>query len=161
MIDRLAQLADILPPPAPPPLPAVPWWQGPGPWLLLGAVALALVVAAWVWAQGRAWRRLRAQARTAGGQTVAVPQAAAALAAALRARVPETDWPQPLHAAFDTLRYAPQATPQGLRSLCALLEAASRRAARRAWRGHDRARAAFVAATAASPCSQGASEAGR
>ena len=57
MIDRLAAIADIVPPMPVAPPPALPWWQGP--W----GVALCLALVLLVCAGGLAWWRSRAQRR--------------------------------------------------------------------------------------------------
>jgi hypothetical protein len=156
-MDRLAALADILPPLPPAPLPPAPWWQTPLPWL---ALAVALAVCVWLvlgWRRGRVWRRLQAHARAAlqcetqGPQTsqLATHMAthlATHLAAQLRLALPEDDWPQPLRTAFDALRFAPASaeTSITLKAAAQTLESAATQALRAAWWGRARAQAAFV-----------------
>ena len=156
-MDRLAALADILPPLPPAPLPPAPWWQTPQPWL---ALVVALVLCAWVvlgWRRGRTWRLLRAQARavlqreTQGPQTTQLAtelatQLATHLAAQLRLVLPEAGWPQPLRTAFDALRFAPASaeTSIDLKAAAQTLESAATQALRAAWWGRARAHAAFV-----------------
>lgn len=152
-MDRLAALADILPPPPPAPLPPAPWWQTPLPWL---ALVFALALCVWVvlgWRRGRTWRLLRAQARavlqreTQGPQTTRLTtELATHLAAQLRLVLPETDWPQPLRTAFDALRFAPASaeTSVTLKAAAQTLESAATQALRAAWWGRARAQAAFA-----------------
>ncbi|OYV29742.1 MAG: hypothetical protein B7Z79_09555 [Thiomonas sp. 20-64-9] len=156
-MDRLAALADILPPLPPAPLPPAPWWQTPQPWL---ALVFAPALCVWVvlgWGRGRTWRLLRAQARavlqreTQGPQTTQLAtelatQLATHLAAQLRLALPEADWPQPLRTAFDALRFAPASaeTSIDLKAAAQTLESAATQALRAAWWGRARAHAAFV-----------------
>ncbi|CAZ87691.1 conserved hypothetical protein [Thiomonas arsenitoxydans] len=156
-MDRLAALADILPPLPPAPLPPAPWWQTPLPWL---ALVFALALCVWVllgWRRGRVWRLLRAQARavlqreTQGPQTSQLTtelttQLATHLAAQLRLALPEAGWPQPLRTAFDALRFAPASaeTSITLKAAAQTLESAATQALRAAWWGRARAYAAFV-----------------
>jgi hypothetical protein len=156
-MDRLAALADILPPLPPAPLPPALWWQTPLPWL---ALVFALALCAWVvlgWRRGRTWRLLRAQARavwqreTQGPQTTQLAtelatQLATHLAAQLRLALPEAGWPQPLRTAFDALRFAPASaeTSIDLKAAAQTLESAATQALRAAWWGRARAHAAFV-----------------
>ena len=150
-MDRIAALADILPPAPPPPLPPAPWWQGPTAWLL---AAFALMMLAWVllWLRrSRRWRALHAAARQAARADCTPQQAATLLAAQLHSVLPEADWQQTLRGPFDTLRFAPtggnQTVAQAgqlLRGVARAVEQASRRAARSAWRGRAQAHAAFV-----------------
>jgi hypothetical protein len=148
-MDRAALLADILPPPAPPALPPAPWWSQPAPWLALAAAVVLALLAAWAWRQSRPWRRLAAAAADAALKAEADPRAAALLLAAnLRAVLPEAQWPPPLRALLDALRYAPddaQVAPQTAR-VAREIEQAARRAAARAWRGQRSAQHALVLA---------------
>lgn len=152
-MDRLAALADILPPLPPAPLPPAPWWQTPQPWL---ALTVALALCAWAvlgWRRGRVWRLLRAQARgvlqreTQGPQTPQLTtELATHLAAQLRLVLPEADWPQPLRTAFDALRFAPASAEASsvLKTTAQTLETAATQALRAAWWGKPRAQAAFA-----------------
>ena len=145
MMDRLAALADILPPLPPAPLPPAPWWQGPQLWLVL---AVALAVCVWMgvgWLRGRAWRRLRAQARAVLRDGLPAQQAATQLAAQLREVWPESDWPPPLCGTFDGLRFAPETAETSilLHATAQRLESAATQAMRAIWRGRARAKAAF------------------
>ena len=141
-MDRIAALADIILPAPPPPLPPAAWWQLPAVWLAAALVALA---AAWalLWLRrSRIWRRLggaAAQVVGAPGKAdaaVSTQDAAAALAAQLRAVLPEADWPPALRQTLDALRFAPQSAPDAqveLHRLAAAIQVASRQAARPAW----------------------------
>lgn len=150
-MDRIAALADIIAPTPPPPLPPALWWQGPTVWLL-AAFVLALLAWALFWLRrSRRWRALLAAAHQAVRADGAPQQAAIRLAAQLHRVLPETDWPQALRGPFDTLRFAPTGGAQSveqarqvLRSVAGVVEQASRRAARTAWRGRKSASAAFV-----------------
>lgn len=148
-MDRAALLADILPPPAPPALPPAPWWSQPTPWLALAAAVVLALLAAWTWRQSRPWRSLAEAAADAAREADVDPRAAALLLAAkLRAVLPETQWPPPLRAVLDALRYAPadaDAAAQAARVAHEIAQAA-RRAAVRGWRGQRAARGAFVLA---------------
>ena len=93
MMDRLAALADILPPLPPAPLPPAPWWQTPLPWL---ALVFVLAVCVWVllgWRRGRTWRLLRAQARAVWQRETQVPQTTQ-LATLLAAQLRSTQHPE-------------------------------------------------------------------
>ena len=144
-MDRLAALADILPPLPPALLPPVPWWQAPQPWL---GLAVALAACAWAalgWRRGRTWRRLRAQARAVlrdGADGSQATQLGTHLAAQLRLVLPEADWPQPLRTAFDALRFAPVTaeTSIGLMAAARMLESAAAQALRAAWKKQQRSR---------------------
>ncbi len=150
-MDRVAALADIVPPSPPAAVAVAPWWQHPAVALVL-IVAVALLAAAWA-RRSRRWRRLRASVRgacRAGGG--AVPDRAVALAAALRAALPEADWPQALRGALDRLRYASAAEPQASRRLAALsatVDSAATRAIAASALSPRRARAAFLRRCAA------------
>lgn len=152
-MDRLAALADILPPLPPAPLPPAPWWQTPQSWLALTVVMALCAWAVLGWRRGRVWRRLRAQARgvlqreTQGPQTPQLTtELATHLAAQLRLVLPEAGWPQPLRTAFDALRFAPASAeaPITLKAAAQTLESAATQALRAAWWGRARAHAAFV-----------------
>ena len=143
-MDRLAALADILPPPPPPPLPPLPWWQMPALAWALAALSLLLIWAALGWRRRRAWARLQRQARAAQAAAAAVAPTATQLAAALRRQWPEADWPQPLQSHFDTLRFAAEADAALLRQVAAGVEQASARAGRAAWWSRAAARRRFV-----------------
>ena len=135
-MNRIAALADILPPAAPPPLPPAAWWQLPTVWL-----AAALVMFAVVWTllwlrRSRRWRRLRAAALQAQHGGMHPPQAATRLAADLRAVLPEAAWPPALRQRLEALRFAPlfaQDAQAELHRLAAHIAAASRLAVRAAW----------------------------
>ncbi|MGC9162545.1 MAG: hypothetical protein ACP5F9_03225 [Thiomonas sp.] len=135
-MDRIAALADILPPAAPPPAPPPPWWVEPSVWL---AAALVAILVGWtlLWLRrSRGWRALRAAAKQAMQPAGGTAPAAARLAACLRALLPETDWPLELRARLDALRFAPLTEAQArvqLQQLATELAAASAQAARAAW----------------------------
>lgn len=148
-MDRIAALADILPPAPPPPAPPSPWWTQPAVWLVAAFVAIFV---GWMllWLRrSRGWRALRAAAKQAlqsGGKTAS---AAAELAACLRALLPETDWPLELRARLDALRFAPLSDAQArmqLQQLASELAAASAQALRTAWWQPVRAAAVLRAA---------------
>jgi len=143
MMDRLAALADILPPPHPAPLPSTPWWQQPG---LAWALAAALLLTAWAvvgWRRRRVWTQLRRHARRVRSGSAPAAPAATQLAAALRQRWPETAWPSALRNGLDDLRFAPRPDAARLRQLALAVEAACARAARAAWWSHARAQRCF------------------
>ena len=143
-MDRLAALADILPPPPPAPLPPLPWWQMP--WVGW-ALAAALLIVAWGvlgWRRRRAWTRLQHQARAARAQGAAPAPAATQLAAAVRLLWPESDWPQTLRTHLDDLRFAPRPDAARLRQIALGVETAGARAARAAWWSRARAQRRFV-----------------
>ena len=142
-MDRLAALADILPPPPPPPLPPLPWWQTPTWAWALAALSLLLIWAALSWRRRLVWARLQRQARAARASAAVVPTATQ-LAAALRRQWPEADWPQRLQSHFDTLRFAAEADAALLQQVAAGVEQASARAARAAWWSRAAARRRFV-----------------
>lgn len=140
-MDRLAALADILPPPPPAPL---PWWQMP--WVGW-ALAAALLLVAWGvlgWRRRRVWTRLQRQARAVRTESAAPASAATQLAAALRLLWPETDWPQTMRTRLDELRFAPRPDAARLRQIALGVESASARAARAAWWSRVRAQRRFV-----------------
>lgn len=146
-MDRVAALADIVPPVAPPAVPPAGWWLLP--WFGIALLA-ALVLWAGIWRRrSRPWRRLRIAARRARRDEGDADAAARAveLAAALRCALPEADWPQGLRRRLDDLRYAPATEAQSrrdLRALGAQLEPAAARAAAAAAVSSRRARSAFT-----------------
>ena len=154
-MDRIAALADIIPPAPPPPLPPAAWWQLPAVWL---AAALVTLVVGWtlLWLhRSRRWRRLGdAAAQISLGSTknleaVNMAHRATALAAQLRAVLPESDWPSALRLTLDTLRFAPRSATEALAALqqvAAAIQAASCQAARAAWRPSNPAQAVFARA---------------
>lgn len=154
-MDRIAALADIIPPAPPPPLPPAAWWQLPAVWLAAALVALA---AAWalLWLlRSRIWRRLGgAAAKVVGAPgkadaAVSTEDAATALAVHLRAVLPEADWPPALRQTLDALRFAPQSAPDAqaeLHRLASAIQVASRQAARAAWWRPTLPQAAFARA---------------
>ena len=154
-MDRIAALADIIPPAPPPPLPPAAWWQLPAVWL---AAALVTLVVGWtlLWLhRSRRWRRLGdAAAQISLGSTknleaVSMAHRATALAAQLRAVLPESDWPSALRLTLDTLRFAPWPVTEALAALqqtATAIQAASRQAAHAAWRPANPARAVFARA---------------
>ncbi|WP_079416386.1 hypothetical protein [Thiomonas intermedia] len=149
-MDRLAALADILPPQPPAPLPPLPWWQMPwAGW----ALAAALLFVAWgvlAWRRTRVWTRLQRQAHAvrtdsaATAESAATASAATQLAAALREQWPESDWPQTMRTPLDDLRFAPRPDAARLRLIALGVERASARAARAAWWSPARAQRRFV-----------------
>ncbi|WP_449369455.1 hypothetical protein [Thiomonas sp.] len=145
MMDRLAALADILPPLPPAPLPPAPWWQAPQLWLGLAVVLAVCVGMGLAWMRGRAWRRLRAQARAAQGGVLPASQTAVQLAAQLRVFWPEADWPPSLRVDFDRLRFAHESaeTASLLHATAQRLEFAATPALRAAWLSRTRAQTAF------------------
>lgn len=148
-MDRAALLADILPPPVPPALPPVPWWSHPLVWLAAAVALLLAGLALWAWRRARVWRHLAAAAAPCARQAEPDPRAAALrLAAALREHLPETQWPPPLRAAMDTLRYAPGGATAAIHParVAQAVEQAAHRAAWYAWRGRRAAQRAFASA---------------
>lgn len=151
-MNRLAALADILPPAAPPPLPPAAWWQQSTVWL---AAALVTLAVAWtlLWLRrSRRWRGLRTAARQVMQDGMAAPQAATRLAAPLRAVLPEADWPPALRQTLEALRFAPLSAPDAqaaLLRLAADIEAASREAVRTAWWRPGLAQTMFTGALSA------------
>jgi hypothetical protein len=155
-MNRIAALADILPPAAPPPLPPAAWWQLP-----MVGLAAALVLFAVVWVllwrrRSRRWRNLRAAALHAMQDGMHPPQAATRLAAGLRAALPEAAWPPVLRQRLEALRFAPlpaQEAQTELHRLAAHIAAASRLAVRAAWWRPDLPQTVFTGAlhAAASP----------
>ncbi|MEW6561344.1 MAG: hypothetical protein AB1412_14255 [Pseudomonadota bacterium] len=143
-MDRLAALADILPPPTPAPLPPLPWWQMPWvAWSLL-AVLLLLTWALLAWRRGKRWRQLCARARAVQGDGVATASAAVELATSVRRCWPEAEWPQTLRANFDALRFAPRPDPALLRLVARGVQTAAARAARAAWWSRASAQRRYV-----------------
>ncbi|OIQ72197.1 hypothetical protein GALL_461800 [mine drainage metagenome] len=141
-MDRIAALADIILPAPPPLLPPAAWWQLPAVWLAAALVALAAAWALLWFRRSRTLRRLggaATQAAGAPGRTDAAgstEDAATALAAHLRAVLPEADWPPALSQTLDALRFAPLSAPDAqaaLHRLAAAIQVASRQAARAAW----------------------------
>lgn len=80
-MDRLAALADIIPPQPPAPLPPLPWWQMPEAWWGLAALLLLLAWGALGWRRRRVWTQLQCQARAAQAADAAAAAAAAAAVA--------------------------------------------------------------------------------
>ncbi|MGC8701979.1 MAG: hypothetical protein ACP5RV_03350 [Thiomonas sp.] len=145
-MDRIAALADIVPPAAPPAPPPAAWWQHGAVWLVVLVAALVLVWALLWRRRSRGWRALRTAARQALQPQDHPSQAALRLAAALRAQLPEASWPPALRQTLDALRFAPQPSAQALQQVAADIAAASEQAIRMAaWRP-ARAQAAFIAA---------------
>ena len=154
-MDRIAALADIIVPTPPPPLPPVAWWQLPAVWL---AAALVAFVVGWalLWLRrSRRWRRLGDAAaqitrRSAKNhEAVNLPCMATALAAQLRAVLPESDWPSALRLTLDALRFAPPSATDAqaaLQQVAAAIQAASQWAARAAWRPSNPTQTAFARA---------------
>lgn len=143
-MDRLAALADILPPPPPAPLPPLPWWQMPWAGWALAAVLLLVAWGVLGWRRTRGWTRLQGQARAVRTESAATASAATQLAAALRELWPETDWPQTMRTHLDDLRFAPRPDAARLRQIALGVEAAGARAARAAWWSRARAQRRFV-----------------
>lgn len=113
MIDRIAALADIVPPaPAMPP-PPQPWWFGPWGVALAGALLCTALCLIWaVWRTRGQLRALRALRRLRKRSLVSPPAAdqigfaaSAALACAQRGGVEAHDLPAACRAQLDTLRY--------------------------------------------------------
>lgn len=143
-MDRLAALADILPPPPPAPLPALPWWQMPWVGWALAAVLLLVAWGVLGWRRRRVWTRLQRQARSVRTDDADTASAATQLAAALRLLWPESDWPQTMRTRLDELRFAPRPDAARLRQIALGVESASARAARAAWWSRVRAQRHFV-----------------
>jgi hypothetical protein len=145
-MDRIAALADIIPPAAPPAPPPAAWWQHGAVWLVVLVAALTLVwVLLWL-RRSRGWRALRTAARQAVLPQTDPSQSALRLAAALRAQLPEASWPPALRQTLAALRFAPQPSAQALQQVAADIAAASEQAIRMAaWRP-ARAQSAFIAA---------------
>jgi len=145
-MDRIAALADIIPPSAPPALPPAAWWQQGAVWLVVLVAALALFwVLLWL-RRSHGWRALRTAARQALQPQDHPSQAALRLAAALRTQLPEASLPPALRQTLTALRFAPQPGAQTLQQVAADIAAASEQAIRMAGWRPARAQAAFVAA---------------
>lgn len=148
-MDRVAALADILPPLPPDATAAAsPWaqpWAIPGLVLLLGA---ALWAALW-WRRARPWRAVAAAAHAAVSDAPSPAMQAAAIAAALRPALPDGDWPATLRERLDALRYRDLPAERAAEELQALGRATAH-ATRAAWRAAAlsprRARTAFIRA---------------
>ncbi|MHB1669522.1 MAG: hypothetical protein ACYCSR_10000 [Thiomonas sp.] len=138
MIDRLAAIADIVPPMPVAPPPPLPWWQGPwGVALLLALVLLACAggVAAWrTRAPRRALRRLRALGTARASGAAVAPglsaQVSAALVCARQGGVDLRHVPRACQQQIDALRYQANLDPAAWPAVIAALARALRQ---RAW----------------------------
>ncbi|OIQ79956.1 hypothetical protein GALL_382950 [mine drainage metagenome] len=157
MIDRIAALADIVPPaPAMPP-PPQPWWFGPWGAALAGALLCAALCLFWaVWRTRGQLRALWALRRLQKRSLASPPGAdeigfavSAALACAQRAGVEAHDLPAACRAQLDALRYQrPGLNGADLQPVFSALNAALRGLA---WRRVVPRRAPASSAADASP----------
>ena len=169
MIDRLAALADIVPPaPAVPP-PPPPWWLGPWGMALAVAVSLALLGLLWaVWRthrQRRALRALRRLRKTYSNMHLGHDQvsfaASAALVCARQGGVDAKELPTSCRAQLDALRYQRPGPDDGAwQSVLLTLTLALRR---QAWRRMVTWRQAVSCAADAAPdaCAKGGAAAAK
>jgi hypothetical protein len=142
MMDRLAAIADIVPPtPAVPP-PVLPWWQGLGGAALLLLLVLLVCAGGLAWWRSRMQRRALRQLRTLGavpGRGAATTsdlsaQVSAALVCARRGGVDLQHVPQACRRHIDALRYQASPDPAAWPEVIAALTLALRlHAWQRAW----------------------------
>ena len=169
MIDRLAALADIVPPAPVMPPPPAPWWLGS--WGVAFAVAVSLALLGLLWAawrthrQRRALRALRRLRKTYSnthlGRDAASFAASAALACAQQGGVNIKALPASCRAKLDALRYQKPGPDGGAwQSALLTLTLALRR---QAWRRMVTWRQAVSCAADAAPdaCAKGGAAAAK